>query len=507
MESARGGRRDEQHMDSTSRVNQLGAVAADSSQPTRVLFLAYEFPPLGGAGIRRSLILSRHLPEFGIEPVVVTTDLASYQRDKADLVDLKLLERVPPGLVIERIPTRAARNQLPGKLGIWSRSFFTLTDNVASRWQAEVERRLPDLITLYQPKAIYVTLPPFSMAEIACAIGKIAKLPVLLDFRDSWSQCGHTPYMSRAHYRIVLGIERACLQQAAAVVCVTEQIKRDMLATHASADAAKFRVIPNGFDGEIPVPNHAVTPGENDQPFVIGHVGSFYYSPGVRQVMVNSWWRRKPTRWTHFSPRKEDWLYRSPHFFFRALARLFGRKPELRKRIRVRFVGAHPDWLREQVREFNLSDVVEFLGFLNHEDCLAFQAASDCLLITSAKVIGGEDYCISSKSFEYITTGKPVLAVTAAGAQRDFFAKSGVAQVCDPDDPEATAAQIEKLVLGQVGMKTNREFLARFQGRAISRAVAEVLQELVRPRNGGWKTCSSESLCAEPLSPTSTITG
>lgn len=471
-------------MDSTSRLSDAPpqhskTLDAEGARPRkRVLFIAYEYPPLGGAGVRRSLIFSKYLSEFGIEPVILTTDLASLQRDKGAIVDSTLLQEVPHGLIIERIPTAAPRLKVRGKLGIWMNSFFVLTDTSAARWQTAVRQRLPELITKYRPRAIYVTLPPFSMASLASSFGEQTKLPVLLDFRDSWSQCGFIPFMSWIHYRSVLRLERDCLSRATAVVCVTDQIKRDMLAAQPSVDATKFCVIPNGFDGEIPTAVHNSLSSDQTDPYVIGHVGSFYYSPAARQAMLDPWWRRKPTRWTHFSPRKEDWLYRSPYFFFRALVKLFQQKPVLRKRIRVRFVGAHPQWLREQVVEFKLQDVVEFLGYLSHQDCLAFQASCDCLLITSAKVIGGEDYCISSKTFEYIGTGKPVLAVVAPGAQRDFLVSCGMAQVCDPDDSAATAVEIEKLILGQIKLQPDRRYLAGFHGRAISHSIADLLHKI-----------------------------
>ena len=38
----------------------------------RVLFLAYHFPPIGGAGVQRSVKFVRYLPSFGYEPLVVT---------------------------------------------------------------------------------------------------------------------------------------------------------------------------------------------------------------------------------------------------------------------------------------------------------------------------------------------------------------------------------------------------------------------------------------------------
>ena len=446
----------------------------------RVLFVAYEFPPLGGAGIRRSLILTKYLSEFDVTPIVVTTDLASHKVDHCDLVDMKLLERIPPGIVVERIPCRRARPQPRSKLSCWLRSWCSWIDPLARRWRPQIEPRLPELISRHRPQAIFVTVPPFSMGPLWCSVAKKYGLPILLDFRDSWSQCGHTPYMSWLHYRAVLGAERRCLNVANAVVCVTDQIREDMLAAQPSADPTKFRVIPNGFDGEIPGWTAGASSAAEHKHFVIGHVGSFYYSPGARQTLLNAWYRRRPTRWTQYCPRREDWLYRSPYFFFRALAALFERRPELRQQIRVRFAGANPDWLAQQAAEFRLSDVVEFLGYLGHQECLEFQAACDCLLITSAKVIGGESYPVSSKSFEYVTAGKPILAVVAPGAQRDFVLQCGLALVCDPDDTAETAGKIESLVSRQMNLRPDLPFLSGYQGREVSRSMAAALRSTVR---------------------------
>lgn len=38
----------------------------------QVLFVAYYFPPLGGAGVQRTLKFVKYLPEFGWQPHVLT---------------------------------------------------------------------------------------------------------------------------------------------------------------------------------------------------------------------------------------------------------------------------------------------------------------------------------------------------------------------------------------------------------------------------------------------------
>ena len=49
-----------------------------------ILFIAFEFPPLNRGGVYRPLSFVKYLPQFGINPVVVTLDPNSY----ADVFDL-----------------------------------------------------------------------------------------------------------------------------------------------------------------------------------------------------------------------------------------------------------------------------------------------------------------------------------------------------------------------------------------------------------------------------------
>ena len=67
----------------------------------RVLMLARHFPPIGGAGVHRSIGYLRHLPEHGYEPVVVTGSGAGADRWNPE--DRTLLDQLPPGAEIHRL--------------------------------------------------------------------------------------------------------------------------------------------------------------------------------------------------------------------------------------------------------------------------------------------------------------------------------------------------------------------------------------------------------------------
>src|SRR5215475_7738367 len=50
-----------------------------TSQPMRrILFIAYAFPPCGGAGVQRSAKFVRYLPEYGWLPTVLTVIPSSF---------------------------------------------------------------------------------------------------------------------------------------------------------------------------------------------------------------------------------------------------------------------------------------------------------------------------------------------------------------------------------------------------------------------------------------------
>lgn len=218
------------------------------------------------------------------------------------------------------------------------------------------------------------------------------------------------------------------------------------------------------------------TPG---RPFIIGYVGTFYYSPAARAAMMQPWWRKKPNRMIQYSPRREDWLYRSPWFFFQAVARLLADHPEYRARLRLRFAGQKPDWIEAQVNELGLAGNVEFLGLLDHAGALKFQEDCDALLVTSSKVIGGADYSIAGKTFEYFSMRKPIVGFVADGAQKDLLAESGLAVICDPDNPADSARQLDQLISGQLRLEPNIPFLKTLHRRELTRKLAALLREAV----------------------------
>ena len=67
--------------------------------PRRALVIAYYFPPLGGAGVQRTLKFVKYLPEFGWRATVVSTRSRLYpSRDAA------LVHEIPDDTRVVRAP-------------------------------------------------------------------------------------------------------------------------------------------------------------------------------------------------------------------------------------------------------------------------------------------------------------------------------------------------------------------------------------------------------------------
>ena len=74
----------------------------------KVLFIAYQFPPIGGSGVQRSLKFVRYLPDFGWLPVVLTR-----KTDRIALRDDSMIKEVPSNINIIRT-TAWDFTELPG---------------------------------------------------------------------------------------------------------------------------------------------------------------------------------------------------------------------------------------------------------------------------------------------------------------------------------------------------------------------------------------------------------
>lgn len=452
----------------------------DLSLKTNILFVAFEFPPLSSGGMQRSLKFVKYLPAFNINPIVITVEendypqiLGSYHLDPA------LKNEIPAGTVVERIHCPAVKKSNSALLS-WFRIYFSVSENFKKTWRKPLEQRLPEILKKYQPAAIYVTIPPFAMVPLWLKLLKHSNIPLIIDFRDAWSQWALAPNGSYFHYLVKFRQEAAVLRKASVAITTTKQTRNDLLRLHNAVSSEKIVVIPNGYDGTIEINPSLSIPDKKR--IRIGYVGSFYYSPESRNDIFKPWWKKMPHRMPNYVPRKEDWLYRSPYFFLKAIRYMLDHLSMGDFKIEIHFAGNTPSWLKEQIKEFGLDQFCFHHGYMDHSAVIAFQESCDALLLTSAKVTDGEDYSIAGKTFEYFTIGKPIIGFVCEGAQKDILEESGMSLICNPDDTEKSANAMyglfkaEKILYPDLGKikKYHRKNTAEQLAAEIKKAIGSV---------------------------------
>jgi hypothetical protein len=131
----------------------------------------------------------------------------------------------------------------------------------------------------------------------------------------------------------------------------------------------------------------------------------------------------------------------SAEYFLEALALVFRRRPELKKKIEACFIGVLTKEQIHLINKLNLFDTIYSPGFINHKECIKYMLASDVLWFTVGKG-DGDELVTPVKLSEYIGAKKPLLACIPDGAAKLMLRQHNAVKICEPDKPEEIAEMI-----------------------------------------------------------------
>src|SRR5947209_6870467 len=216
----------------------------------RVLVLAYFFPPLGGAGVQRTLKFVRYLDPLGWDATVVTTRSRDYPAH-----DQSLLQEVPAsarvvrtaavplgrwlGILLHRLHLRRVRAWVTWPDGGLGWAPFALLASLRA-----VRRDRPDVL--------YSTSTPYAGHLVALLVARITGLPWVADFRDEWAANVHLADQPRALAALTVRAESAVTGRARRVVVAADYFR---LAGLPAGDPRRTEIV-NGVDeADLPDPS------------------------------------------------------------------------------------------------------------------------------------------------------------------------------------------------------------------------------------------------------------
>ncbi|MFT5725079.1 MAG: hypothetical protein ACI9JN_002202 [Bacteroidia bacterium] len=377
-----------------------------------------EFPPVNSTGSYRSASFARELKQLGIEPIVFSLPIHVGQQHFKRNIDVNLLRGLED-IVIHRIEASI----IPGSKSFFARilNWLKISDNVSSYID---KKKLYDLteemVSRYQVRDIYISLPPFSISDIAIGLSNQFGLRLITDFRDGWSTWGAGPFKSIYHFLNIKQKEKKLIKNSSHVLTVTDELSQDILRQHQTFPQSKLSVIYNGLD-DIYFNNFVVEHVINDNALVkVGYVGSFYYYPELEKEQNKPWAMRSFSSKIKYWHRKEEWIYRSPYFFLKVISAYHTKYPDSIK-FQFEYVGNMPTWLNEMINEFDLTDLFVNHGFRDKEETLGIMNTWNAILATSENIPDGKHFCLPSKSFDNVVTGKNIFAFITSGAQEQFY--------------------------------------------------------------------------------------
>ncbi len=359
----------------------------------RVLIITYYWPPNGGAGVQRWLKMAKYLPQHGWQPVVYTPEnpeiiTADEALSKEVPAEAEVIKRpiTEPYTFYKRLTGRKADEKVHlgflnegGKkkswredLAVWVRGNAFIPD-ARVWWVRPSVKFLAAYLKTHPVDAIVSTGPPHSMHLIA--LGLKRKFPALrwiADWRDPWTnidfydQLKLTAWADRKHHRL----EREVVATADVNVAVGWTMAEEL---HALG-AHRTEVITNGFDpDDVPVPPEPV-----DEKYSLVHVGNLTATRDIPQL------------WP-------------------VLAELCRTDAEFAKRFELRFVGPVDHAVLASIERAGLSDKVTRLGSVDHARAMREMQRARVLLLSVNDTANAKGV-LTSKVFEYLAVGRPILA-------------------------------------------------------------------------------------------------
>jgi hypothetical protein len=428
-----------------------------------VAILAYHFPPLGGAGVQRSLKFARYLPDHGYRPLVITGPGRADGRWTP--ADQTLLEELPDVRVV-RVPgpEPASPGRWRGRADRWLG-----TPSAWDRWWIE---GAGDLVARHAREAdvVLASMSPFQSAAAARAAAGAGR-PWVADLRDPWALDEMTVYPSRAHRRAAVRRMGRDLASAAAIVPNTPDSARAIGAAFPHLAGRLAEAIPNGYDAADFAAPEPVRDGSR---FRIVHAGYLHTGLGrsgrgpVRRVLGGS-------------IADVDILARSHVHLVAALERVAADAPDLAATIELHLAGvvspADRDALGSAVA------VCEH-GYLEHSRSVELMRSADLLFLPMHDVARGHRArIVPGKTYEYLASGRPILAAVPDGDARDLLSLAPQAHLCRPTDVAAMAETIRReAAAGRVGGPAptvfDPELLARYERRHLAGRLAAVLDSV-----------------------------
>ncbi|RJP71276.1 MAG: glycosyltransferase [Ignavibacteriales bacterium] len=353
----------------------------------KVLFITFYWPPSGKASLHWPMKIIKHLPKFGWQPIVLTV-----KEDTFSAKDESLLSEVDPNLEViktdyfdpfiyyrkflgkskyepliasETIST--SNKSLKHKITVWIRMNLFVPDARVG-WNRIAIKETKKYLKKNPVDAIVSVGPPHSSHLIGKKLGRLFNLPHFPVLIDPWIDISYYRDFKRNPLTLSLDkyFEKSIMKSASKVIFVTESMKNDFIVRYNwlrnKSDVLYWGYNEEDFEGLQPKL-------KNDYEILL-HAGNIFD-------------------------------YQNPINFWSTI------KKEIDKgrKLRIKFIGTVSPGIKNSIEQNGLTSYTEYSGFLPYKNVLVEMLSADYLLVCAT-----EKRHVPGKLFEYLRTGKPIIA-------------------------------------------------------------------------------------------------
>lgn len=428
----------------------------------KVLIITYYWPPAGGGGVQRWVKFSKYLESFGWNPVVFTVENGEYP-----ILDDTLSLEVPAELELIKVPivepyslykkfvgkkkdekvdpnflSQGKKLSWKDQIAVWLRGNIFIPD-ARMWWIIPSVRRLNSYLKANPVDAIISTGPPHTCHVIAYKVATKFKIPWIVDYRDPWTQIDFFEDLKLSKWSKMkhINLERKILNACNAIITVGKTMAEDLSAI--TTNQNKY-VITNGFD-EADKPDSSV---QLDDDFSIVYIGTMNDA-------------------------------RNPLILWQALSELKNQKHPLIDKVNVKLVGKPEVIVSQSIKKFNITELVEFCGYVKHQKAIEFQNAARVLLLIINNTTNNRSI-LTGKIFEYMATGRPIMCIGPLDGDAAYILKQiDNAKVLQYDDIEGAKQflvdQFKNFISGKAEQSSNKENIDQYTRRNLTKKLVSIL--------------------------------
>ncbi len=348
-----------------------------------ILFLSYYFPPHSKPGVKRGPRLVKYLRQMGYRVTVVTKEVGA-----KGVISLPSPEPTSSGEFVKRKVRLLYR--------FLKQIFFPDTKLF---WSLFNYHKLKGLIGGLRVDLIIASAPPYSTLLCAYLLSLTTGKPYVIDLRDPWLETP-LPYEGNSLRWLHRWGERKSLSHARLIITVNERISQNLRERY---PGLVVKTITHGFEPD----DFRRLRYERGRRFRICWVGTITER-------------------------------RTPRFILEALSGLVDLEWELW------LVGEKWIDVQELISQYGLQEKVRLIGRVPYPKALRYMVESDLLWLMVGRGKGAQ-FVSSSKLFDYLGSGSPILATIPDCAARDVLQRMTGVRIIEPEDIEGIREAIREL--------------------------------------------------------------